>query len=200
MKYCLDCGAKKSDSGEYCKSCGYKHRIRPKGLRYKIVVKNKSWFKKGHSAWHKNTHGLLIAWNKGLKGTHFSPKTEFKKGEMSGEKNPNWKGDDVGYSGLHAWVHRNLGKAKICSKCGITKGIQWANKSHDYKRKKNDWISLCQVCHHRYDGITKLSKKQVKEIKNKLKEGVKQNLLSIKFGVDQSTISNINRNKIYYYV
>ena len=33
-----------------------------------------------------------IPWNKGLKGIHLSSKSEFKKGEPVGEKNPNWKG------------------------------------------------------------------------------------------------------------
>jgi hypothetical protein len=33
-----------------------------------------------------------IPWNKDLKGIHLSPKSEFKKGERSGEKNNTWKG------------------------------------------------------------------------------------------------------------
>jgi len=43
-KKCLDCGKNKSDRGNYCKKCGYKYRVRPKGLKYKIVVVNKGWF------------------------------------------------------------------------------------------------------------------------------------------------------------
>jgi len=42
----------------------------------------------------------------------------------------NWKGNDVGYSALHDWVKRKLGKADICSNCksdkkfnGLTKVI-----------------------------------------------------------------------------
>ena len=49
-----------------------------------------------------------------------------------------------------------LGKPKKCTKCGIKKttpkSIQWANKSKEYKRDLNDWISLCSKCHFRYDG------------------------------------------------
>ena len=38
-------------------------------------------FKKGH-----------VPWNKGKKGIHLSPETEFKKGERAGDKNNSWKG------------------------------------------------------------------------------------------------------------
>lgn len=33
-----------------------------------------------------------IPWNKGKKGIHLSPKSEFKKGERAGNKNNTWKG------------------------------------------------------------------------------------------------------------
>jgi hypothetical protein len=42
---------------------------------------NKNTFKKGHSAW-----------NKGVKGIHLSPKSEFKKGQFTGNTHPSWKG------------------------------------------------------------------------------------------------------------
>lgn len=31
-------------------------------------------------------------WNKGMKGIHLSPATEFKKGEIIGKDHPSWKG------------------------------------------------------------------------------------------------------------
>ena len=42
---------------------------------------NKGSFKKGQ-----------VPWNRGLKGIHMSPETEFKKGEHVGFKHPCWKG------------------------------------------------------------------------------------------------------------
>lgn len=42
---------------------------------------SKGKFKKGH-----------ITWNKGLKGIHLSPKSEFKEGQNVGENHPSWKG------------------------------------------------------------------------------------------------------------
>lgn len=32
------------------------------------------------------------AWNKGIKGQHMSPETEFKEGELVGDIHPSWKG------------------------------------------------------------------------------------------------------------
>jgi hypothetical protein len=35
-----------------------------------------------------------VAWNKGLKGIHLSPKSEFKKGQFTGSQHPSWKGGE----------------------------------------------------------------------------------------------------------
>ena len=73
--------------------------------------------------------------------------------KATGSKNPNWKGDDVTYIGLHSWVWRNKGRPKKCEHCGTTtaKRFEWANKSHEYKRDLTDWIRLCTSCHKKYD-------------------------------------------------
>lgn len=52
VKHCIECNAEKSKKGEYCKSCSYKHRTRPSGLKYNIVVKNKGWIKEGNKPWN----------------------------------------------------------------------------------------------------------------------------------------------------
>lgn len=57
-------------------------------------ISTKTSFKKGHNPW-----------NKGKKGIHFSSKSEFKRNDCVGNKNPNWKG----------------GKVKIICKCGCGK-------------------------------------------------------------------------------
>jgi len=90
----------------------------------------------------------------------------FQKGNTinKGKNNPNfgrydskssrWKGNDVGYRGLHYWVERKLGKPDICEYCGKSglKGhqIHWANKSDEYKRILTDWFRLCPKCHGAY--------------------------------------------------
>lgn len=130
----------------------YKYRVRSKGLKYKIVAKNKGWFKKDiqnntKSAFKKGD----APWNKGTKGVVKANKTSFKSKDMIGDKNNRWKDDDVGYYGLHTWVQRKKGKAKICEKCGSKENVQWANKSHEYKRDIDDWLELCFKCHRKYD-------------------------------------------------
>jgi len=67
-------------------------RKMPKGI-YKRTPEMKTGkhggaFKIGHQPW-----------NKGLRGLHFSQATEFKKGQFSLEKHPNWKGGIVLYHG-----------------------------------------------------------------------------------------------------
>lgn len=74
-----------------------------------------------------------------------------KRLNIKGENNYAWKGNEVGYVGLHTWVRRELGKPKICEHCGINKNMQWANKSRKYKRELTDWLSLCAKCHKKYD-------------------------------------------------
>ena len=75
------------------------------------------------------------------------------------EKHHNWKGDDVGYSALHSWIRRKLGKAARCEECltdkipaGFQRYFQWANVSGEYKRDFTDWKQLCVKCHKAFDG------------------------------------------------
>lgn len=92
------------------------------------------------------------------KGKKFTLEHRAKLG-LKGEKNPMWKGDKVGYSGLHLWVEGVLGKPKKCSYCGREdlnpRQYHWANVSHKYKREITDWVRLC-VTHHRLFDLGKI--------------------------------------------
>ena len=69
------------------------------------------------------------------------------------ENNQNWKGDSVGYMGLHKWIQKMLGKAKYCAIDLTHKGpYQWANISGEYKREISDFRQLCAKCNLN-DGI-----------------------------------------------
>lgn len=69
------------------------------------------------------------------------------------EANPSWKGEDVGYHGIHKWVARKLGAPKECSHCGSTskRKYEWASIGHTYERDISKWIRLCTECHRKFD-------------------------------------------------
>ncbi len=106
--------------------------------------------------------------------------TRFKKGHpfmgrnisllypdgVRGDKNPSWKGDRVGYQGIHRWLNTNFGKASKCeypdckyprrSSIGkilkAPKGFVWAKlEDKNYERRRENFWQLCHSCHFRYD-------------------------------------------------
>jgi hypothetical protein len=118
---------------------GKKHSLETKKKISEFVKNNppSHSFKKGHKF-------NFSPWNKGIKWLR-----------MKDESNPRWKGDDVGYCGLHTWIYRKLGRPTTCEHCGKTgltgRKIHWANKSGKYLRNINDWLRLCVKCHSKYD-------------------------------------------------
>jgi len=69
-----------------------------------------------------------------------------------GEKNPMWKGDDVGYSGVHFWARKLIKKPKWCVRCKKRPALDLSNISGEYKRDITDWEYLCRKCHMDEDG------------------------------------------------
>jgi len=110
-------------------------------------------------SWNRGTKGMMKAWNKGIP----NPKAYLRFGEHAQKGHqpwntgkfmaeaPNWKGDKVTYSGLHAWVRKSRGQPLWCMKCGSCTKVEWANISHEYKRDLLDWMELCHKCHLQYD-------------------------------------------------
>lgn len=75
------------------------------------------------------------------------------KGMNVNERNGQWKGDNVGYDGLHCWVRRRLPQPDRCEKCGEKKEkLDLANISQKYLRRLDDWEWLCRKCHMDGDG------------------------------------------------
>lgn len=110
-----------------------------------------------------NTNGFIkgfIPWNKNLKGIHLSPKTEFKIGQLSGDKHPLWQG---GITPLNAKLrstpaYRKWRKEVVerdnnaCIWCGSTEHIQADHiKPFAYFPELRFIISngrtLCEPCH-----------------------------------------------------
>ncbi|MBE3094981.1 MAG: HNH endonuclease [Actinobacteria bacterium] len=128
---------------------------RPKGLKYNIICDNRNWFKNGHQSWNegkqlsKETKRKL---SESKIGKHYSPNTEFKKGQTSGENNNNWKG---GITPLVKSIRQ------------LPESIKW--KKEIYKR--DDWT--CQMCnkrgislhtHHKISFSTIIDKYDIKSI------------------------------------
>lgn len=88
--------------------------------------------------------------------------------KKSGPDNPSWKGEAVGYGGLHAWIRRMLGTPQYCAHCDGNKAkrFEWANVSGQYRRDITDWIRLCVPCHRKQERTLpslRLSKRKIKE-------------------------------------
>lgn len=122
-----------------CHKCGFNKEIC-----------SKTWFTSEQMKGNKYREGLE-PWNKNTKGLTKANKTSFTSRSTRGDKNPRWKGDEVGYYALHAWLRREYGEASKCEHCGDTENVEWASKDYSYTRGRGAWIHLCFPCHRKYD-------------------------------------------------
>jgi hypothetical protein len=83
------------------------------------------------------------------------------------EKNGMWKGDQVGYNQLHAWVRRRLPKPASCQKCFNGPPYDLTNITRRYTRDLTNWKYLCRKCHMWYDGRLLARDKKGKWISHK---------------------------------
>lgn len=149
LVHCLECKKEfqtypymiREGNGKYCSRGCYnknnKTKIQP-GQRLSI----KTEFKSGETPWNKDKTGYTTS----LRGR--------LRPELTGKKSRQWKGDYVGYFGLHAWVNDCKGAPKKCDACGKDDPLakyHWANLSHKYLRDISDWKRMCVSCHWKYD-------------------------------------------------
>jgi hypothetical protein len=108
---------------------------------------------KNGNAWRgKKRPPFSKEWKENLSKSHLGVNTREKSGM--------WKDDRVGYDALHDWVKRYYGEPSICEHC-FTENltgckINWANKTGEYKRDREDWLRLCIKCHRLYDKTHKI--------------------------------------------
>lgn len=73
------------------------------------------------------------------------------------ELSPRWRGDEVGYFGVHDWLTKHFGQPVGCDDCGTddpAKRYEWANISGEYRRDRSDFRRLCKKCHNDLDGVS----------------------------------------------
>ena len=81
------------------------------------------------------------------------------KKNIEGKNNPMWRGNSIGYHGLHYRIKRKLIDPGKCNNCNQIKKLDLANISGKYKKELNDWEWLCRKCHMQKDGrLIKLHK------------------------------------------
>ena len=157
---------------KYCSNrCKYKYQVRPTGLKYKIKKINPAWFKDGHTPWHAGTRGQGIkkaspaSWKKG----HVPYSKLHPEVLLRGDKNHFWRGDNVGYGGVHKWLYKEFGIANKCEgkECSFKnpKRFEWSNISGKYLRDRSDWEMLCPSCHRKYDKKMKKERSNENSIK-----------------------------------
>jgi hypothetical protein len=127
---------------------GRKHSEETKQkMRKKQLGKNNSFYGKKHT--NEVKHIIRIA----NIGTKHNEEWNKRIGESHKEdKNPMWKGNNVGYGSLHQWIKNHLPKSEFCQICKLVPPYDLANISGKYLRDLKDWQYLCRRCHMKSDG------------------------------------------------
>ena len=98
-----------------------------KGNKYRVGKKSVNSFKKGH-----------VAWNKGIKGIHLSPKTEFKKGRKSNN-----------HKEIGVIVQRKDKKGKIRNFIKVAEPNKWELYAVYLVKKQGIIVPKGSVVHHK---------------------------------------------------
>jgi hypothetical protein len=72
---------------------------------------------------------------------------------QANEDNRYWKGEKVGYKGLHQWVRNHLERPNLCSICNEKESREVANLDGKYSRDLKTWVWTCRSCHMRMDNV-----------------------------------------------
>lgn len=112
----------------------------------------KSNYKRGHCFNGKKRPDISRRFSGSGNPNHGKHLSEEQKAKISGSNHGQWKGDNVGYEGIHDWVERRLEKTDMCQICNITPPYDLANRSGKYLRNLDDWWWLCRRCHMVSDG------------------------------------------------
>ena len=94
------------------------------------------------------------------------------RARMSGSNSGQWRGDEVGYSGIHRWLQKHYPKTGTCDECKKRTRTEFALiHGHAYSRNREDYLELCRQCHARYD---QTGREHSPETRTKLSEARKR--------------------------
>ena len=127
---------------------GYKHS---QATKDKISAALKGKMPKNLEAINANKKGS----GNPMWGKHTSELQKSTVRARRGKLHQNWKGDRVGYCGLHDWLRSIEGPANKCENIDCTgegkQKFHWANITGKYERRRKNWAMLCVTCHNRFD-------------------------------------------------
>ena len=144
-KNCIDCGKKIDFRSERCYSCSNRNRWKNKEYKKRVGVNISNSLKGNKNMLGKKQTEIT---KEKIRNSNYHLNL---KGTKENEKNPSWKGDDVGYNALHNWIAKHFKKSILCEICGLFRKLEWSNKDHKYSRNREDWQYICRSCHRRYD-------------------------------------------------
>lgn len=78
----------------------------------------------------------------------------------SNELHGSWKGDNVGYFGLHVWMRKNFPKPELCQNCNLVPPTELANVTGVYSRDFTNWKYMCHKCHFRFDRLIDMTNRK----------------------------------------
>jgi hypothetical protein len=117
-------------------------------------------FRKGHQNIGKKypeDHKLNIS--KSKKGKKLSDEhrliciQNLPKKDLTNEKHPLWKGDNVSNKGLHKYVRRHFQPPEKCQLCNQNPAKELANITGIYNRELKNWAYFCHICHKHFDNV-----------------------------------------------
>lgn len=73
---------------------------------------------------------------------------------MRGSNHYGWRGNDVSYEAIHAYLRNHFPKSGVCVECGERKPTEYALiKGRSYTKDRNDYQEMCKRCHNVYDDV-----------------------------------------------
>jgi len=106
--------------------------------KFNILKRTKSEANKGQ-----------IPWNTG-KTRSIETKQKISEAN-SNEKHGGWKGNNVGYVGLHEWIRKNKPKPELCEICGKPGRLELSNITGKLLREVDNFQYVHKSCHKKYD-------------------------------------------------